>query len=124
MRIKTSLLTTRVDPVLAQDVGETVDRWRRDQGLTQAQLQRTARISQSQLSRILDGRFTRVSAAVQRLCSAAGVDLHLRLTAAPSDSRWRTELEQELLRSWDGTPGHARELIRLLRIAKALRVAA
>jgi hypothetical protein len=30
-------------------------------------------------------------------------------------------LERAVHRSWDGTPGHARELLRLLRVAKALR---
>lgn len=121
MRIKSAQLNAAVTPSQAQDLGQAIDRWRRTQGLTQAQLLRTAQVSQGQLSRILAGRFTRASAAVHRLCRAAGVDVAHHLSDTLRSAGWGTVLERALHRSWDGTPGHARELIRLLRVAKALR---
>lgn len=121
MRIKSSELNVAVSPAQAQDLGQAIDRWRRTQGLTQTQLLRTAQVSQGQLSRILAGRFSRTSAAVLRLCRAAGLDVTQHLATTPASGRWRTVLERALQRSWDGTPTHARELIRLLDVAKALR---
>lgn len=121
MRIKSSLLDTPIAPSLAHDLGRAIDRWRRTQGLTQAQLLHTAQVSQGQLSRILSGRFSRASTAVHRLCRAAGVDVAQRLAAAPRSESWEKVLESALHRSWDGTPEHARELLRLLRVARALR---
>lgn len=121
MRIKSSDLNTPVSLPQAQRLGQAIDRWRLTQGLTQTQLLRTARISQGQLSRILSGRFSRISAAVQRLCRAAGVDVAKEMAGASSDDGWRSVLARAVHRSWDGTPAHARELIRLLRVAKALR---
>jgi transcriptional regulator with XRE-family HTH domain len=121
MRMKSSQLNAPVTPSQAQRLGRAIDRWRRAQGLTQTQLLRTAQVSQGQLSRILSGRFSRASAAVLRLCRAAGADVEQH---APDPSRrgdWGTVLERAVHRSWDGTPGHARELLRLLRVAKALR---
>ncbi|MBN8739075.1 MAG: hypothetical protein BGP24_10075 [Lysobacterales bacterium 69-70] len=121
MRIKSAHLDATVSPSQAQNLGRAIDRWRRIQGLTQTQLLRTAQVSQGQLSRILAGRFTRASTAVHRLCRAAGVDIADHLTDPPRSAAWGTVLERALHRSWDGSPGHARELIRLLRVAKALR---
>lgn len=121
MRIRSAHLDVTVSPSQAQNLGRAIDRWRRMQGLTQTQLLRTAQVSQGQLSRILAGRFSRASIAVHRLCRAAGVDIAEHLTDPPRSAAWGTVLERALHRSWDGSPGHARELIRLLRVAKALR---
>jgi transcriptional regulator with XRE-family HTH domain len=112
----------KIPPMLAQEVALAVDRWRRKSGLKQIQLLRTADISQGQLSRILAGRFTRSSAALERLCVAAGIDLDEILAKGSTTASWRTQLERELNRSWDGTPAHARELIRLLRLTTSLRM--
>lgn len=121
MRIKSLQLNAAVTPTQAQELGRAIDRWRRAKGLTQAQLLRTAQISQGQLSRILSGRFSRTSAAIHRLCCAASVDVEQHLAETSSSAGWGKALERALHRSWDGTPRHARELIRLLRVAKGLR---
>lgn len=73
MRKRSVALTAPVLPMRARELGRDLDRWRRDAGLTQVSLQRTAKISQGQLSRILSGRFSRMSPAVQSLCKAAGI---------------------------------------------------
>lgn len=121
--MKSSQLNTPLAPSQAQALGRAIDRWRRAHGFTQTQLMRTAQVSQGQLSRILSGRFSRTSAAVHRLCRAAGVDVTQHVSGTSPSDRWRSVLNRALLRSWDGTPEHARELIRLLRVAKALRSA-
>lgn len=121
MRIKSTQLNAAITPTQAQELGRAIDRWRRMQGLTQTQLLRTAQVSQGQLSRILSGRFSRASAAVHRLCHAASVEVGQHLAEASPSAGWDKALERALHRSWDGTPRHARELIRLLRVAKGLR---
>jgi len=121
MRMKSSQLNAPVTPTQAQQLGRAIDRWRRTQGLTQTQLLRTAQVTQGQMSRILSGRFSRASAAVIRLCRAAGLDVAQQVTSSTHRSDWGTVLERAVQRSWDGTPEHARELLRLLRVAKALR---
>jgi transcriptional regulator with XRE-family HTH domain len=73
--------TTSILPPAARRLGRDLDRWRRQAGLTQLDLKRTAKVSQGQLSRILSGRFARSSAAVERLCEAAGIDMRQRLSA-------------------------------------------
>jgi transcriptional regulator with XRE-family HTH domain len=73
--------TTSIQPSTARKLGRDLERWRRDAGLTQLDLTRSANISQGQLSRILSGRFARSSSAVQRLCAAAGIDMRQRLSA-------------------------------------------
>ncbi len=122
MRIKSSHIDAPVTHSQAQEIGRAIDRWRRVRGLTQAQLLRTAQVSQGQLSRILSGRFCRASEAVHRLCRAAGLDVAQHLVSAGRDNGWAAALERAVHRSWDGTPAHARELVRLLRVAKALKV--
>lgn len=120
MRISSKQLNAAVAASQAQDLGHAIDRWRNSQGLTQAQLRQTAKVSQGQLSRILAGRFRRASPAVHRLCRAAGIDLSQRLSDEIRED-WGANLERALHRSWDGTPQHARELMQLLRVARALR---
>lgn len=68
-----------VAPALAKQLGRDLDLWRRTAGLTQVRLQRTAKISQGQLSRILSGRFSRMSPAIRFLCEAAGIDMLQRV---------------------------------------------
>lgn len=121
MRKKPPQLNARITPDQARELGQAIDRWRRTRGLTQAQMLPTARVSQGQLSRILAGRFSRTTPAVRRLCQTAGVDVTPYLAATPSSGRWRSVLERTLHRSWDGSPRHARALIRLLQAANALR---
>lgn len=121
MRIKSAQINAPVTPTHAQHLGRAIDRWRRTKGLTQTQLLRTAQVSQGQLSRILSGRFSRASAAVLRLCRAAGVDVTEEVAGSSHRGDWGTALERAVHRSWDGTPEHAQELLRLLRVAKALR---
>jgi transcriptional regulator with XRE-family HTH domain len=75
MRKPTGRFAARVSPIEAKELGHALDRWRRDAGLTQVSLQRTSKVSQGQLSRILSGRFSRMGPAVQFLCKAAGINL-------------------------------------------------
>jgi len=80
MREHPAHLASPVSPALAKQLGRDLDRWRRNAGLTQVRLQRTAKISQGQLSRVLSGRFSRMSPAIRSLCEAAGIDMLQRLS--------------------------------------------
>jgi len=75
MRKPAARFVARILPIKAKELGHDLDRWRRDGGLTQVSLQRTSKVTQGQLSRILSGRFSRMSPAVQSLCKAAGINL-------------------------------------------------
>jgi len=119
MRIKRNSECRKISPERALDVGRKIDRWRKEKALTQTSMQQIAGISQGQLSRILEGKFSVATMAVQSLCAAAGVSLEE--TAKERAIGVGKDLERELHRSWDGTEEHARELIRLLQVARALR---
>jgi transcriptional regulator with XRE-family HTH domain len=91
--------TTPIQASTARRLGRELDRWRREAGFTQRDLTRSAKVSQGQLSRILSGRFTRSSAAVHRLCAAAGIDMPQRLSSAQA----RTGTEARSTRTRRGT---------------------
>lgn len=87
---------------------------------SQADLERIAKVSQGQISRILSGQFTGPGPALRRLCAAAGVDLDEEM-ANGARERSQQKLQEELERCWDGSSEHAASLTALLRVAKRLR---
>lgn len=104
----------------AQQIGRSIEKWRLTHAKSQADLQRIAKVSQGQISRILSGQFTGAGPALRRLCSAAGVNLDAD-TANGARERTQQKLQEELERCWDGSSEHAATLTELLRVAKRLR---
>lgn len=101
----------------AREFGTRLKRWQRHEDLTQGDLGRIARLSQGQISRLLDGRAKEVTPAVRRLAKAAAIDLH---QLAPADDPLHARLHAELDRAWDGSKAQADALVSLLRAARAL----
>lgn len=83
-------------------------------GLTQMEIARGAKIHQSQVSRIINGDFTRItSGSVVRLCEFAGI------TATVPEPLSST-LHQTVRGVWNGTKAHEKALVKLLQAADAL----
>lgn len=103
-----------VAPEDAKELARRLEQWRRDRRLTQAELAEVAGITQSQLSRLLSGKFSKTNAAVLRLMQASGVGI-----PAPNQKKFmRAKLERELERCWDGSESHALLIMRLLKAAR------
>jgi len=77
-------------------------------------------IHQSQVSRLLRGRFKRLSTNVRVLLSYAAKPAHYARTNEPSELA-RSAVVKAVLRTWDCTPEGARALIRLLQSVDRIR---
>jgi transcriptional regulator with XRE-family HTH domain len=78
--------------------------------VTQQHIAEATGVHQSQISRILSGQVVRDSPNVARLCEFAETLKPQRLPAPFAGK----ELTDTVLRIWDGTPGHAAALRKLL----------
>jgi DNA-directed RNA polymerase specialized sigma54-like protein len=77
---------------------------------TQSDVARSARLHQSQVSRILSGQVHRTSKGVVRLCAVGA-----RLAPERSgDAKAEERLMRKLKVVWDGSPAHAQALEQLL----------
>lgn len=85
-------------------------------GLTQNELANGTGLSQSQVSRLLDGKSNRSSKGFDRLCKYVQ-------SYTPSISQRRILKQADLMSAmaevWDGTPTHAEALATVLRSLKA-----
>lgn len=104
----------------ARQIGKAIEEWRRAQGKSQRELQHIANVSQTQVSRILAGKFSRAAEPVLQLCAAAGIDWRMGHNAE-QDQALRQRLHAEVERCWDGTETGAETLVMLLRAAGRLR---
>lgn len=98
-------------------IGRELDRWRRKSSLTQVQMQDLAGVSQGQLSRVLNGKFSRMSPWVEDLCRSAGINLPQKKVLTKKE-KLRRDLDHALRRCWDGSEAHALEIKRLLDVVR------
>lgn len=110
--------STLADEVAVQ-LGRDLERWRVESGLTQRDLSEIGKVSQGQISRILDGRATVVTPTVRRLTKAAGINVE-RLAVSNATANLRSQLHAELDRVWDGSEIQAQALTALLRATRSL----
>lgn len=86
-------------------------------GLTQLQISEATCLSQSQISRILDGQSRRESKGFDLICKYV-------FSYTPSISQRRILRQKELMLAiaevWDGTPAHAEALAAVLRSLRLL----
>lgn len=118
MRMKSDQPLSPLSQEAAHELGVQLKRWKAARGWRQSDLGRVAQLSQSQISRILDGKAREVTQGVCRLAKAADIDLAF-LEAAATDPV-RDRLHAELDRAWDGSHAQAEALVSLLRAARAL----
>ena len=99
-------------------VGSELRAFAERKGLTQAQFARAASVHQPQVSRVLNGDFSRRSKAAAKMCRFAQV----LMTEPDDDGRGEFTGLVELLKSiWDGTPADAKRVSALLKAAADLR---
>lgn len=72
--------------------------------VTQAQVAAAAGVDQSQVSRILAGRCTRLSTNVERLCR---LEHAMRSRSTLSDAHLRKPIDAAIAAVWDGSSAHA-----------------
>ena len=101
------------------DVGLKIRHKMLERSDTQESLSRKLRIHQSQISRVLRGDFKRLSPHVRRLCEYAGLSLD-KLEAKPRVPP-AGKLLAEVNNLWDGTPGHEKALLRVVKAIRQLR---
>ncbi|MBC7981335.1 MAG: helix-turn-helix transcriptional regulator [Armatimonadetes bacterium] len=95
---------------------ETLQRSTSLLGITQVELAKLSGISQSQVSRILAGRFSRRSKAIIQLCKCLKIYPDLPIRTKTQTKR----LEIAVVDVWDGTPGHEAAILRLLEALRAV----
>lgn len=88
----------------------------RAKSVTQMELSAALSVSQSQISRVLAGKFKRYAGNARRICDYVDVKLEARNPQKGLDPR----LEEALTELWDGTDRQADALVRLLRAVNAL----
>lgn len=84
--------------------------------ITQVALARGAKVHQSQVSRILKGKFVRVSKNVMRICKFADISF-------TQDQPLSPKLQKALQGVWDGSPGQEAALVQLLNAASGIALA-
>lgn len=84
--------------------------------ITQLALAREAKVHQSQVSRILKGKFARVSENVMRICKYADISFIQEQPLSP-------KLQKALEGVWDGSPGQEAALVQLLNAASGIALA-
>ena len=87
-----------------------------DRNMTQSHIAEATGIHQSQVSRILRGRFARIDGNVKRICKYANIKPG-KIGSDPSGNR---VLMDALRGVWDGTDEHARLIARILKDIGAL----
>lgn len=90
-----------------------VEEWMEQMGYTQERLAEIARVSQAQISRMLQSRVTWRSEALERLCLAARVPMY-----EEPDPTKSPILAGAIQQVWDGSSSQARAVAELLLAAK------
>lgn len=89
----------------------------RRSGMSQLELANALSVSQSQISRVLSGKATRVTPLMHKLCDY----LMGSLSSASVDRvRENRELLEAIAFAWDGSPRHAEALATVIRSLRAL----
>lgn len=88
-------------------------------GHSQKDVEIQLKISQSQISRILNGKFKREGKAVRELLKYA--DLYSQKGSAKAKQQLCKQLTEGISDVWDGSEEDAIRLLRLLEIVKAFR---
>ncbi|WP_371818073.1 helix-turn-helix domain-containing protein [Bradyrhizobium sp. CCBAU 53421] len=90
-------------------------------GLTISSIARKSGVHQSQVSRILAGKFTTVSSNVMQICMTLGLKVDDYLMPVVPSNADRERIQEAALSAWDGSPEDARALSSLLRTLSGFR---
>ncbi|HSK74453.1 MAG TPA: helix-turn-helix transcriptional regulator [Pyrinomonadaceae bacterium] len=99
-------------------IGRQIQEYLEKEKITQKELARLAKVDQSQISRIINGNFRKVSKNVKRICKYAKVDLDsVKENKNPAQN---SELMEAISLVWDGTNKNAKALATVIRSLKEL----
>src|SRR5258708_3720716 len=106
----------------SSELGGVVAAWCRSSSVSARQIARAAGVNLSTVYRIMaDGeKYRSRGSALKKICKIANIDLNHRANAR--GQKLPKELTDAMLQIWDGTPGHAKRIIRsIYALARALR---
>lgn len=109
MWIKRQIMTESEKAKLVKLLKSKIGKGRGKQ--TQLEIAKAIDIDQGRISRLMNGRFTRPSRALQRLCDHLGIDMY---SPCPLNVNESETLMSAMERNWDGTQEHARLLANFL----------
>ena len=109
-------MSTRVN---ATEIGRKIGDKMRQQGETQSAVSHRLGLHQSQISRILQGRFKRLSPSVKKLCIDAGV--RVDQVSHPQHYVPSQRLVKAIGETWDGTATHEKALLKVLKAVNLIR---
>lgn len=100
------------------EIGKQLQKYLDDREITQENLAKAVKIDQSQISRIINGDFKKVSKNVKKLCEYAKIDLDsIKLHRNPAEN---PDLMEALSLVWNGTNKNAKALAKVIRSLKEL----
>src|SRR5215471_3678242 len=106
------------------EIGADLRAWLHGQGLSELELAQkisneisALSVSQPWLSRIIAGKFRRLTPTVRAICGYANIRIE---EAAERDARGATLIEQAINDTWNGSLSHASVLARLIKVGKGL----
>ncbi len=89
----------------------------KEMGKGQAEIADDTGLSQSQISRIVTGKFKLCSKNVLNLCKYA----EIKIVESDVEVRWNDKLANALNFAWDGTEEHAKAINQILRAIGSIR---
>src|SRR6266508_1798041 len=92
-------------------IAQDLNRYTRDRRITQAMLAARVGVSQSHVSRLLNGKARRLSRCVLIVCRYADIPVYETKVVDPRKNRI---LIEALRKVWDGTDEHARSIARVI----------
>lgn len=102
----------------ATEISEKLRKYLEDSDITQEKFAKKVNVDQSQISRILNADFKRISKNVRKVCKNAKIDLDSKKGESnPAES---PELMNALSLVWDGTDKKAKALAKVIRSLKEL----
>ncbi len=103
----------------SEEIGQLVNKFIKENGVTQSDIAKSTGIHQSQVSRIINADFKKASKNVKLLCKYAKIDLHT-LEERKFDPNNNPELMNAIGIVWDGTEKKAKALAKVILSLKEL----
>ena len=118
MRICKRISHIRIINMTVNEISEKLRKYLEDNDITEEILAKKANVDQSQVSRIRNAQFKRITENVMRVCKYAEIDLGS--IREESDPAKNPELMGALSLVWDGTDKKAKALAKVIRSLKEL----
>lgn len=93
------------------EISTTLREWRTNNAITQEMIESNTGVDQSQVSRIISGKFLRVTPSVLEICKYANINL---IKECKVDPKTNVRMMQALEKTWDGTDRHANMIAKVI----------